>query len=242
IASISVSPNTFTCANVGDNNVTLTVTDVNGNTSTCDATVTVNDNIAPTAICQNVTVQLDASGNASITAAQVNNGSSDNCGVASMSVSPNSFTCANVGDNNVTLTVTDVNGNTSTCDATVTVQDNISPTAICQNVTVQLDASGNASITAAQLNNGSSDNCGIASMSVSPNTFTCANVGDNNVTLTVTDVNGNTSTCDATVTVQDNIAPTAICKNVTIQLDASGNASITAAQLNNGSSDNCGIA
>src|SRR5581483_6072092 len=134
IASISVSPNTFTCANVGDNNVTLTVTDVNGNTSTCDATVTVNDNIAPTAICKNVTIQLDASGNASITAAQVNNGSSDNCGIASMSVSPNSFTCANVGDNNVTLTVTDVNGNTSTCGAIVTVQDNVAPIARCQSL------------------------------------------------------------------------------------------------------------
>jgi hypothetical protein len=47
----------------------------------------------------------------------------------------------------VTLTVTDANGNTSTCDATVTVEDNIAPTAICQNITVQLDATGNVTIT-----------------------------------------------------------------------------------------------
>jgi hypothetical protein len=241
IASMTVSPNTFTCANVGPNAVTLTVTDVNGNVSTCTSTVTVQDLIAPVAICQNITANLDATGNASITAAQVNNGSSDACGIASMTVSPNTFTCANVGPNAVTLTVTDVNGNVSTCSSTVTVQDLIAPVAICQNITVNLDATGNASITAAQLNNGSSDACGIASMTVSPNTFTCANVGPNAVTLTVTDVNGNVSTCTSTVTVQDLIAPVATCRNTTVTLDASGHATVLASQINNGSTDNCGI-
>ena len=242
IASLSVSPNTFTCSNVGANTVTLTVTDVNGNVSTCTSVATVQDNIAPTALCHPVTVQLDATGNASVTAAQVNNGSHDNCGIASLSVSPNTFTCSNVGANTVTLTVTDVNGNVSTCTSVVTVQDNIAPTALCHPVTVQLDATGNASVTAAQVNNGSHDNCGIASLSVSPNTFTCSNVGANTVTLTVTDVNGNVSTCTSVVTVQDNIAPTALCHPVTLLLDATGNASVTAAQVNNGSHDNCGIA
>jgi hypothetical protein len=241
IQSMSVSPNTFTCANVGANTVTLTVTDVNGNSSSCTATVTVQDNVAPTAVCQNVTVQLNAAGTASVTAAQVNNGSTDNCAIQSMSVSPNTFTCANVGANTITLTVTDVNGNSSSCTATVTVQDNVAPTAACQNVTVQLNAAGTASVTAAQVNNGSSDNCAIQSMTVLPNTFTCANVGANTVTLTVTDVNGNSSSCNATVTVQDNVAPTAICQNVTVQLNASGTASVTAAQVNNGSTDNCAI-
>ena len=240
--SLAVSPSSFTCANLGANTVTLTVTDPSGNSSTCTATVTVVDNIAPTALCQNVTVQLNALGNASVTATQVNNGSSDNCAIASLSVSPSTFTCANVGANTVTLTVTDVNGNVSTCSATVTVQDNIAPTVLCQNVTVQLNSGGIASVTAAQVNNGSFDNCGIASLAVSPNTFTCANVGANTVTLTVTDVNGNISTCSATVTVQDHVAPIALCQNISVNLNSAGTASITAAQINNGSSDNCAIA
>jgi PKD repeat protein len=242
IASLSVSPNTFTCANIGTNNVTLSVTDVNGNTSTCTAVVTVVDNIAPTALCQNITIQLNAGGTASITAAQINNGSTDNCSIGSITVSPSSFTCANVGANTVTLTVTDGSGNSSTCNATVTVQENIAPTALCQNLTVNLNAAGTASITAAQINNGSFDNCGIASITVSPSSFTCANVGTNTVTLTVTDVNGNISTCTATVTVVDNIAPTAVCQNITVQLDASGNTSILAIDVDGGSTDNCGIA
>jgi PKD repeat protein len=242
IQTITVSPSTFTCANVGANTVTLTVTDASGNSSTCTATVTVQETVAPIAVCQNITVQLDVTGNASITAAQINNGSSDNCAIQTITVSPSTFTCANVGANTVTLTVSDVSGNTATCTATVTVQETVAPIAVCQNITVQLDATGNASITAAQINNGSSDNCAIQTITVSPSTFTCANVGANTVTLTVTDASGNSSTCTATVTVQETIAPIAVCQNITVQLDATGNASITAAQINNGSSDNCAIA
>ncbi|MFC6221992.1 FG-GAP-like repeat-containing protein [Hymenobacter artigasi] len=64
--------------------VTLTVTDASGNTSTAPALVTVTDNIAPTAVAQNVTVALSASGTAPVTAAAVNNGSTDNCAVQTL--------------------------------------------------------------------------------------------------------------------------------------------------------------
>ncbi|MCW0485082.1 HYR domain-containing protein, partial [Prolixibacteraceae bacterium A06] len=125
--------------------VVLTVTDVNGNSSTANAVVTVVDDIDPTALAQNVTIYLDADGNASTTAEAVDNGSTDNCGVASLALDVTDFTCAHVGQNNVVLTVTDVNGNSSTANAVVTVVDDIDPTALAQNVTIYLDANGNAS-------------------------------------------------------------------------------------------------
>ena len=242
IASISLDETMFDCADVGANTVTLTVTDVNGNSSTCSATVTVEDNVAPTAVCQDLTVQLDASGAATITAAQIDNGSSDNCGIASISLDETMFDCSDVGANTVTLTVTDVNGNSSTCSATVTVEDNVAPTAVCQDLTVQLDASGAATITAAQIDNGSSDNCGIASISLDETMFDCADVGANTVTLTVTDASGNSSMCTTTVTVEDNTNPTAVCQDITVSLDGTGSAIITANDVDGGSSDACGIA
>ena len=242
IASLSVAPNTFGCSDVGGNTVTLTVEDTNGNTSKCTSTVTVEDNVAPDAICQDITVQLDASGSASIMAADVDGGSTDACGIASLSVAPNTFGCGDVGGNTVTLTVEDTNGNTSKCTSTVTVEDNVAPDAICQDITVQLDASGSASIMAADVDGGSTDACGIASLSVAPNTFGCGDVGGNTVTLTVEDTNGNTSKCTSTVTVEDNVAPDAICQDITVQLDASGSASIMASDVDGGSTDACGIA
>jgi hypothetical protein len=189
-------------------------------------------------------VNLNNMGAASITAAQVNNGSSDNCGTVNLAgVSPSSFTCANLGGNAVTLTINDGNGNGATCSATVTVTDNLAPTAVCQNVPVNLNSMGSASVTAAQVNNGSSDNCGTVNLvGVSPGTFTCANLGGNAVTLTINDGNGNSATCSATVTVSDNTAPMAVCKNASVNLNSGGTANVTAGQVNNGSSDNCGTA
>ncbi|MFN8393522.1 MAG: hypothetical protein U0176_02490 [Bacteroidia bacterium] len=131
----------------------------------------------------------------------MNNGSTDNCGIASVSLAPTSFSCANVGSNNATLTVTDIYGNTATCAATVTVQDLVAPVALCQNLTLQLDNTGNVGITASQVNNGSSDACGILNLHIGQAGFTCANVGANTVVLTVTDNNGNTSTCSFSTTV-----------------------------------------
>ncbi|MDQ2179492.1 LamG-like jellyroll fold domain-containing protein [Marinifilum sp. D714] len=241
IASMSVSPSSFDCSNVGENTVTLTVIDNKGNTATCTSKVKVEDDTPPNAVCQDITIQLDDSGNASITAAQINNGSNDACGIANLAASQTDFTVADIGINTVILTVTDNNGNTSTCEAKVTVEDNVAPTASCQDITVYLDATGNVSITAAQIDNGSSDASGIQSLSVSPSSFDCSNVGGNPVTLTVTDKNGNVSTCTATVTVVDNLAPTINCvPNKSVNVDA-GSCSALVNGLAPTTADNCSV-
>ncbi|WP_421893387.1 LamG-like jellyroll fold domain-containing protein [Marinoscillum sp.] len=242
IASLSLDQTDFSCNNVGTNEVTLTVTDNNGNENTATALVTVEDHILPAAITQNITVQLDTTGNVSITPAQVDNGSADACGIATLSLNQTDFTCNNVGTNEVTLTITDNNGNENTATALVTVEDHILPAAITQNITVQLDTTGNVSITPAQVDNGSADACGIASLSLDQTDFSCNNVGTNEVTLTVTDNNGNENTATAVVTVEDHILPAAVTQNITVQLDTTGNVSITPAQVDNGSADACGIA
>ncbi|MEO0497758.1 MAG: hypothetical protein AAF141_10370, partial [Pseudomonadota bacterium] len=99
-----------------------------------------------------------------IAAAQIDNGSNDACGITSMTLDTTIFDCSDVGSNTVTLTVTDTNGNVDSCTATVTVEDNVQPTVVCQDIKVQLDTTGNATITASQIDNGSNDACGIASM------------------------------------------------------------------------------
>jgi hypothetical protein len=218
------------------------VTDVNNNVTTTTAVVTVEDNIAPNAIAQNVTIQLDANGQASTSATAVDNGSNDNCGIASLALSQENFDCSHVGTNTVTLTVTDVNTNVSTTTAVVTVEDNIAPTVLTQNVTVQLDANGSASITAAMIDNGSYDNCAVASITVAPTSFGCTELGANTVILTVTDVNGNVSTEAAIVTVEDNIQPvlTGCPQNITVQADPA-TCSSSAMWVAPTASDNCSI-
>lgn len=234
---LTATPLDFDCSNIGDNTVTLTVTNESGASTTCEAIVNVSDNINPTAICQDATIQLDADGNATLDANLVDNGSTDNCGIQSIEVDKTAFTCADLGTNTVTLTVTDNSNNVSTCSATVTVEDVTAPNVICKDITVELDSSGNANITADDIDNGSNDACSTVSLSASKTNFDCSNLGENIVTLTATDSAGNESFCDATVTVEDTTAPTISCQNITVTLDASGNASILPNDIDGGSSD-----
>src|SRR5690606_21568313 len=83
-------------------------------------------------ICQDIIVQLDDDGISSIEAAQIDNWSFENYGISSMTLNNTSFDCSNIGDNQVTLTVTDVNENTGTCVDVVTVEDITPPTIIAR--------------------------------------------------------------------------------------------------------------
>jgi uncharacterized protein YodC (DUF2158 family) len=389
ITSRVVSPNSFTCADVGSRTVTLTVTDGSSNTAECTAIVNVQDNSIPAAVCQDVTVELDQNGNGLLAGSTVGVGSTDNCNLT-YSLSQTSFgcgdivsggpaathtensssgysiiveltptlvnapaTCTNgygytvdiaytvsytgtppnnpintlqgnlncspansffnirndnefVNDGNptsgttqtsnawnnaqdcatvtpaslgcnslslsigangipfktinnipisyntpstVTLTVTDGFGNSSDCVANVVVEDGGAPSAQCQPHTVSLDATGNYSLLAsdeAAIGNGSSDACGSVSLAVSPNSFTCADVGSQTVTLTVTDEAGNSGTCNTTLSIEDPLgsccaAPFASCQPVTVSLDQQGNGTLTAAEVDAGSSADCGI-
>jgi hypothetical protein len=93
------------------------------------AVVTVEDHVAPVVITKAVTVTL-VNGTATIIPSDVNNGSSDACGIASLTLSNSSFNCSNIGTNTVILTVKDVHGNSSSAPATVTVVGTIPVTSI----------------------------------------------------------------------------------------------------------------
>ncbi|WP_167614251.1 T9SS type A sorting domain-containing protein, partial [Maribellus sediminis] len=231
----------FDCSDVGDVPVILTVTDVNGNVQTAPATVTVIDTVKPLVITKDITVYLDATGNMSIAADSIDDGSSDACGIQTYATDITDFDCSDVGDVPVILTVTDVNGNVQTAPATVTVIDTVKPVVETKDITVYLDATGNMSIAADSIDDGSSDACGIQTYETDITDFDCSDVGDVPVILTVTDVNGNVQTAPATVTVIDTVKPLVITKDITVYLDATGNMSIAADSIDDGSTDACGI-
>jgi hypothetical protein len=104
--------------------------------------------------------------------------------------------------------------------------------AIAQNCTVQLNSLGTATLSANQLNNGSTSGCGTPTLGISKTSFNCSNEGVNSVTLTATDNMGNSSTTTANVTVVSaisnetvSVAQNTICsgKSATITIGASVN-------------------
>ena len=201
---LAASPSSFSCANIGENTVTLTVTDASGNFETSTAIVTISDATKPTVITKNISVVLDATDAATITADMINNGSTDTCtntSDLSVSVSPSSFSCADLGENTVILKVTDIYGNENTETAIVTVTETNAPIIITKPLTVTLEDNGYVSISADELDNGSTDSCGDVYFTASKLDFSCNDLGENTITLTVTDESGNTSTSSEIVTV-----------------------------------------
>ena len=150
----------------------------------------------------NITAKLDDKGDYELKIEQVDNGSTDNVGITSMTLSKTSFTCADLGSNKITFTAKDAAGNTSSAEVTVTVVDEIKPTLKAKaTYTIKLDAEGKATLKWEDIDEGSSDNCTITERKLSKTEFSRTDGGENKVTYTITDASGNTSSIETTVRV-----------------------------------------
>ena len=199
------APATFS---VGNTTVTWTATDASGNTSTATQTITILDVTAPV-FGTLPTIYVSPTSNCIAAVTLPTPTVTDNC-TSVVTLTNNGPVSGNypTGSTIVTWTAVDDAGNTSIAFQQVIVQDTTPPVANTQNISVALDENGQATITAASLNNGSTDNCGIQSITASPLTFNCGSVGPNTVVFTVTDNNGNVTTANVTVTVVNNFADT----------------------------------
>ncbi len=243
--SSSLALSSLTSSNDGDYTVVVTETDVHGNAMKLESNVAKLqlDKIAPTAKAKNFTIELDETGNATINEDHIDNGSTDNCGIKGRSLDKTKFTCEDRGkDHTVTLTVEDAQGNKHSATGVVSVVDKIAPTAKAKNYIAELDETGNATIKEDDIDDDSKDNCGIKGRSLDKTKFTCEDRGkDHTVTLTVEDAQGNKHSATGVVSVVDKIAPTAKTKNIEISITNGADVTIAASDINNGSTDNCGI-
>ena len=175
------------------------------------------DNRAPIAVCQNLTRSAGSTCTATVSASEVNNGSSDPDGDSiTFSLSPAGPYA--LGATTVTLTVTDHPSSpdrpskSSTCTATITVNDTTPPTVTCPaNSTVAAGANCQGAIPDVLGGVVASDNCTPAGSLVktqNPTAGTNLGVGPHTVTVTVTDAAGNSNTCTTVVTIADSVPPT----------------------------------
>jgi hypothetical protein len=241
ITATTTDPLTYNAP--GTYTITWTYDDGSGNVSNQTQQVIIQDTTNPVAITRSVIVNLDTNGQATITPTQVNNNSTDNCGIASIQLDRTALTCADLGTTTVTLIVTDNAGNIGTAPATITVVDAIRPVANTQPVTLHLNANGEITLDPAQVENNSTDNCAIVTRTVSQSLFNCSHIGTNTIQYTVTDASGNSDTKNVVVTIVETVPPVAVAyPQVAIPLEADGRAALTVDLVNNGSTDNCAIA
>ncbi|MBQ4805142.1 DUF5011 domain-containing protein [Aquimarina sp. MMG015] len=204
---VSIDSSDFVDA-VGQYTIIYNATDASGNMA-IEVTRTVNvvDTDLPDVVCQNITVLLDETGNVSITADQVDNGSNDISGIASLSLDITSFDCSTTGNNMVVLTAIDNNGNSNSCNAIITVVDEIvpvfDPSTIPNNIEVGFDSGGQYSLANFISNVIVSDNCTGLNTNIvqDPAPGTLLGIGDHLITVYAEDTSSNVSTTTFTVSV-----------------------------------------
>jgi len=128
VEMVDQNPDEFTFrlrlqAAVGINELHLTATDAEGNSSFFEYTIEVSDTQPPNIVCQPATVLLTPDGEGTLPAEAVFDMalSQDNCGIEALDVNIQEFNCNDLGSNTVMLTATDRAGNMSNCSATVQV-------------------------------------------------------------------------------------------------------------------------
>ena len=208
--------NTITNVTAGDYSVQ--VTDANGCTTQSSVAITSNDQDVPTVSAQNAVVSLDNAGNVVITLATINAQFADNCGIAGTVISPNTFSCSQLGEQVVTLIVTDLSGLTNSATATVKVVDNEAPVVTCPNNIVVCPSDNfvnyqpaNAQDNCLSLSGQWSQTSGLPSPAEFP-------IGTTVQTFTFTDASGNVGSCSFSVTV----TPPVVFGNTAITNDHNG--------------------
>lgn len=159
-------------------------------------------NVLPFAACSNVTVAVGDNCAADVLPATVDAGSFDPDGIiASRTLAPaGPF---GLGNTNVTLTVIDDRGGSSSCLATITVVDQTAPMIMCHADIVTNVPHGTTSALVMFDGPVASDNCNLANATYSPAPGSVFNTGSTSVTGTAIDTAGNTNTCTFNVTVNE---------------------------------------
>jgi hypothetical protein len=151
---------------------------------------------------------------------------SDNCGIQTMTFDPTSGSEFPVGTTPVTVTVTDVHGNTSTCSFDVTVNDTEDPVANCPTPNNPYDTDPGECSASLSFPAAPTDNCEVESVVYSVDMIPISfpynfPVGTTTVNVLVTDIHDNTDECSFDVIVEDNEFPAVACTDVIVENDPS---------------------
>ena len=169
--------------------------DGNGNTTTATQNVIVKDITAPI-----LPVLADILGECSVMVSNIPT-TTDNCAGIVTGTTTDALSFTDQGNYTITWVFDDGNGNISKANQEVIIKDITNPTVLANDFTLQLDSSGNGVLLVTDVDNNSTDNCEIATYSLSKTNFMTANLGENTVVFKVTDASGNSTKVNVKITI-----------------------------------------
>lgn len=207
----------------GSTLVTITVSDEAGNSTNCQFTALLNDTTPPQVTCPaDFSLNINSSCEYTIPDITGNVTGTDNCSsFANMNVTQSPApSSTGEGITNVTIILSDENGNVSTCQTIITPIDTITPTITCPSP-APIDNGSLCDYTITYFGSQASilDNCTGFTIDQSPAVGATISTGTTLVTLTVTDAGGNSASCSFDLTVTENVAPTIVCPSDTASCD-----------------------
>lgn len=220
--------------------------DLSGNTDSCSIDVAVVDDEDPIVNCPaTLTFTASSPSSCGATITYVTPISTDNCDIVSTFVDsgPSSGSFVSVGTADIEFFATDLTGNTGTCTTVVTVTDTSDPRVTCatkvdiNSASDRCGADFPADFEDIALSN-IDDNCEVSSVSYSTAPLS---IGDNFISVTVTDSSGRSASCTTNLHVIDTTDPTATCPPTATFFTKSTECASAVSLSNPTGTDNCGI-
>tara|TARA_R110001592_G_scaffold120085_3_gene323919 strand:- start:2421 stop:4379 length:1959 start_codon:yes stop_codon:yes gene_type:complete len=248
--SRELNKSTFDCDDLGDNYVTIKGIGANGTAYYGTTLVKVIDNIPPTIAARNIRANITNGSSVKVDPKNVilwrcgkidsspspdpvpGAGASlffqeapcakDNCGIVLYELSKTTFTCDDLGENEVTARVVDKSGNEATTKVIITIYDVTAPVAKAKDFTAYLWNDGLAKVDAKLLDDGSTAGCAGYDASLSKSMFDYNDLGENKVGFIVKDDRGNLAVATVKITVKDTLKPVIISQPARMYLDKNG--------------------
>ena len=208
-----VSDGQVTGLGLGEFMLIYTATDECGNFAECPVTVTVTDTESPTMVCDEITaITLNPTGTAVVPAEEFDDGSYDGCTPIDFLVRRDDepfaptvqFDCDDPGAPVlVELQATDAFGNENICEVQVNVTDLSSPTLDCSPTNIEIECTEDFEdfFTQPMI----TESCGVFPIQqMTTQVINSCGAGVVTRTYSISDTNGNSSTCTQTITIVNN--------------------------------------
>lgn len=199
----------FTCDDIEiPRTITTTITDSSGNSQSGTTSFSVKDRTSPSiSVVGDITAVLGSvDGLFFLNKENIIVSTSDNCEVDQVWLSRNTLDCSDLGDMSITASVNDTSGMLASATVFVRVRDGTAPSIQLSSgpYFANLNATQMVTLDVDDYVASSRDNCEVASIILTPSTFTCSDLGSRNVQIIAEDTSGNRVVSPISVTIQDN--------------------------------------